>query len=319
MQRPTIHIAAPARLHFGMFSFGDSSTRQFGGIGAMIAEPALRLTCTPADRWSATGPMADRALEFAERVASALGETSPCHFTIHAAPPSHVGLGSGTQLGMAVAKCLSTLAGRDLSAMELAKLSGRGRRSAVGVHGFALGRLLVESGKVQQEDLSPLVARHEIPDAWRFVLIRAQGTAGLAGAAERAAFERLPAVPRDRAAELCRLALLELLPALCDQDCVRFGRALTAFGRLSGESFATQQVGVYASDGVAKLVERVQRLGAAGAAQSSWGPLVAAVVANQAEAERLVHSLSHESDFDDLEIVIAPPNNTGATLTITSP
>ena len=43
MPKRTVLITAPSRLHFGMLSFGHAEERQFGGVGAMIDAPGLRL------------------------------------------------------------------------------------------------------------------------------------------------------------------------------------------------------------------------------------------------------------------------------------
>ena len=133
-------VAAPSRLHFGLLSFGEGDGRRFGGLGAMIDRPGLRLTLRAADRFSTEGPLADRAAEFARRVAAACGWKGdpPCAIQIEAAPPEHVGLGTGTQLGLAVAAALQPLLSPAPASVEqLAAMVSRGVRSAIGTHGFA--------------------------------------------------------------------------------------------------------------------------------------------------------------------------------------
>ena len=46
-----------------------------------------------------------------------------------------------------------------LDLKELTRLTGRGRRSAVGTYGFVQGGFLVETGKVPGESLAPLALR----------------------------------------------------------------------------------------------------------------------------------------------------------------
>src|SRR5262249_58308056 len=100
-----------SRLHFGLLrpppSDGD---RGFGGCGLMVEAPAVRVAVEPAAGWSATGPAADRALAVARRVA---GDGRPLRVTVEACPPEHVGLGTGTQLSLAVARAVLQLAPRD--------------------------------------------------------------------------------------------------------------------------------------------------------------------------------------------------------------
>ena len=73
---------------------------------------------------------------------------------------------------------------RDLpsqSPQELALSVGRGLRSAVGTYGFVFGGLIVEQGKLPDEPISPLDCRIDLPEAWRFVLVRPLGLTGIAG------------------------------------------------------------------------------------------------------------------------------------------
>ena len=142
-----IRVSAPSRLHFGLFTLpapdGSSevwpdldgrpalSSRAFGGVGLMVERPGLTVSVEPASEWSASGPLAERALLFAQCTSEALKLEHRCRVTVDAAPPEHVGLGTGTQLGLAVARGVALAAGRgDVGAAELAQLVGRGRRSA---------------------------------------------------------------------------------------------------------------------------------------------------------------------------------------------
>jgi hypothetical protein len=59
----SVSVTAPSRLHFGLWSLASAAGRQFGGVGAMIDEPGIRLVINPAAELSATGPLAGRALE----------------------------------------------------------------------------------------------------------------------------------------------------------------------------------------------------------------------------------------------------------------
>src|SRR5437867_3065524 len=105
----------------------------------MIDQPGLSVRLESADQWRASGPLADRALELARRFVATLppDAVEPHRIIVESTPPEHVGLGTGTQLGLAVAKTLAIAHGHsDWDAVELARRVGRGARSAVGVHGF---------------------------------------------------------------------------------------------------------------------------------------------------------------------------------------
>src|SRR5688572_3903912 len=98
-----VTVVAPSRLHFGLYGFGRSAVRQFGGIGAMIASPSIQLSATAADEYQIDGPLADRVHSFAARWMAwycEAGELPRARFEVLAAPPEHSGLGVGTQLGL---------------------------------------------------------------------------------------------------------------------------------------------------------------------------------------------------------------------------
>jgi beta-ribofuranosylaminobenzene 5'-phosphate synthase len=312
--RCSVRVCAPCRLHFGMFSFGHDDRPQFGGVGVMIEPPHVNVRVVPADRFTASGDHCDRATSFARMAADAwqLKSLPNCRLEIQS-PPDHTGLGVGTQLGLTVAAGLRKyLKLSDLSAEELATSVGRGQRSAVGTYGFALGGLIVDTGKQLGQRLSTLGKRLSIPERWRFVLVRPPNECGLAGEGELAAFSRLPPVPSDVTKELWRITNENMLPALTAENCELFGDAIFRFGRLAGECFATAQGGPFASSRIAGLVSAIRDSGVPGVGQSSWGPTVFAVAAEQAEAERLVAKLRNSEPGGDCEIMIASPNNHGA-------
>jgi beta-RFAP synthase len=244
------------------------------------------LEARPADELSAEGADAERALTFARRCQEALGLAGGAHLRVVEAIPSHVGLGSGTKLALAVAQALAALEGRTVDAPALAQAAGRAARSAVGMWTFALGGLVVEGGvRRGVEHPAPLLAHHPVPEEWRTVLVVPRAEPGLSGVAEEEAFERL--VPSaERSAAIAQLVLTSLLPALVERDVEEFGAALTRVQELVGDSFATVQGGRF-HPRAAALVEALLRGGAAGAGQSSWGPAVYGVVGSEAAGREL--------------------------------
>ena len=298
-------VAAPSRLHFGLLSLPAAGpdrwpgldgnpglpVRLFGGVGLMADAPGLAVCVEPAAEWVASGPLADRALAFACRVVGTLptGERRPFRVTVEHAPAEHTGLGVGTQLGLAVAKAVAIEAGHpDWPTTELAFRAGRGERSAIGIHGFDLGGLIVEGGKQPGEAVSPLVARMAFPADWAVVLFAPTGDTAWHGGRERQAFARATeAGPSPAETDvLCRLVLTGLLPALASTDLDAFGEALYEVNARAGDAFAPAQGGRYAGPAVAACVARLRAAGVAGVGQSSWGPTVFAVV-RVAEADRV--------------------------------
>jgi beta-ribofuranosylaminobenzene 5'-phosphate synthase len=286
--RGSIFVEAPARLHFGVLDLRGRLGRCFGGLGAAIPSPSLLLEARPADRISAEGPDADRAIEFAHRWLAYHEISQGAHLSILRAIPSHSGLGSGTQLGLAVGRALAELHGRTTDPVELARSTGRGKRSAIGTWSFALGGFIVEGGRRPGSGkIAPLLARFAIPPSWHCVVAVPTGGRGLSGEAEARAFEQLPSPPDREVEQVAHLVLMQLLPALVEEDLPSFGAALSAIQRITGAWFAAEQGGVFAPGPTEQLVADMAALGAVGVGQSSWGPAVYGLVDSDAVAAEL--------------------------------
>ena len=272
-KRGSIFVEAPSRLHFGVLDLRGRLGRCFGGLGAAIPSPSLLIEATVAERISADGPDADRAMEFAGRWLAYHGLSRGAHLSIHRAIPSHSGLGSGTQLGLAVGRALAELYGLPTDPVELARAAGRGKRSAIGTWTFAFGGFIVEGGRRPGSDkIAPLLARFPIPASWHCVVAVPAGGRGLSGDAEARAFEQLPSPPDREVEQVAHLVLMQLLPALVEEDLPSFGAALSAVQRITGAWFAAEQGGVFAPGPTQQLVADMAALGAVGVGQSSWGP-----------------------------------------------
>ena len=282
----TVRVEAPARLHLGMLAVAGDGERRFGGLGVAVDRPAVVVEARMADELSAEGADAERALAFARRCHEGLGLSGGAHLNVLEAIPSHVGLGSGTKLALAVAQALAALHGRTVDAPALAQAVGRAARSAVGTWTFALGGLVVEGGvRRGDERPAPLLARHPMPEQWRAVLVVPTAEPGLSGVAEEEAFRQLVPSP-ERSATIAQLVLTSLLPALVEGEVEEFGAALTRIQQLVGDAFATVQGGRFHPRATA-LVEALLGHGAAGAGQSSWGPAVYGIVGSEAAGRDL--------------------------------
>lgn len=309
-------VVTGSRLHFGLFHVpvdglthwpDGTPVRKFGGVGMMLEGPEIAVSVEASTTGEATGPLAERALGFARRVAD---RGVSLRVTVERCPPEHVGLGVGTQLGLAVGAAVVGELGKALDFPGIAKLVGRGERSGIGVHGFASGGFLVDGGKVEGAGIAAPVCRLDWPAGWPIVLARPRVTVGCHGDRERAAFAR--SRTSDSAIrtteKLCRLALLGLVPALRDRDFPGFSTAILEFNRTAGEPFAADQGGVYASPESDVLIRLIRDFGIAGAGQSSWGPTVFAICSDPDQAHFLAGKLR-----DSAEVTVTRGKNCGAT------
>jgi beta-ribofuranosylaminobenzene 5'-phosphate synthase len=321
MSRRVVEVTTGSRLHFGLMSFGRPDVRQFGGVGVMIDTPAVKLRLSASSDLEVTGPSAAQALRYVESVAQSewFGRRPRCHIEVRSVPTPHVGLGSGTQLALAVVAGLNALYDRKpLTAEQLAHTVARGRRSAVGLYGFLQGGLIYEAGKLPDDEISPLVSRVAIPEPWRFLLVRPTDGEGLSGDAERVAFDRVPAVPAEATARMCHEATHGLVPAATSGDFGRFSESLSRFGREAGGCFATLQGGIYASGRITQVADALAGLGIVGIGQSSWGPTVFAVLPSRQEAEEALRQFAGSDAARATDCLVARPMNEGARIEVRS-
>ncbi len=319
-----VFVEAPARLHFGLLDLRGSNGRLFGGIGAAAPEPTLLVSARAADTLDVHGDDADRAAEFARRfLASRVpGRAHGAQVRVRRTLPSHAGLGSGTQLALAVARALAELYDVATDPADLARAVGRARRSAIGTWTFAGGGLVLEGGRRPDGDsVAPLLARLPFPPEWRCVVAVPHAEPGLSGTDEAAAFATLPSPPERDAERVAHLVLMALLPALVDDDLPAFGAALTAIQVTTGRWFAPIQGGTFAPGPSEELVRRMSEWGASGVGQSSWGPSVYGIVAGEDEGLRLADRVraALQTNGADGRVYCGPFRTEGARVWRTGP
>jgi len=313
-----IRIRTPSRLHFGLLARGPSAIRQFGGVGLMIDAPGIELIAEPASWWSVEGPLAIRVEPLVAQLRDRMRQSGvtlpPARIRIVRAPREHVGLGVGTQLSLAVARVVLELAGVTEPAVDqLARLTGRGYRSGIGLHGFQHGGLIVDGGRKRETEVPPLLARVSFPENWSILIVQPPGPSGLHGPDEVRAFADLPPIAQDVTDQLCRLLLLGILPAVIERDLPAFGAALSELQACVGACFAPAQGGIYTSPTAATIVEELKMLGFVGVGQSSWGPSLYAFTERTGSAiGALTDRLRSQFDLDEPSVFWTKGTNQGA-------
>jgi beta-RFAP synthase len=312
----SVVVTSSSRLHMGFFDLNGNLGRRFGSIGLSLDAPVSSLKVSPASTFTAEGDGGERAIKIAQQVASHLKVEGGVHIQLDQVIPEHSGLGSGTQLSLAVAMAMNTLYQRNLTVNEIALLTQRGTRSGIGLGTFATGGLIVDGGRASaslasQPKVPPVIARAEFPEDWPILLILDKGHSGVHGAQELSAFQNLPPFPEASAALLCRQVLMKALPAIAERDLTAFGQAIQTLQVVTGDYFAPAQGGGrYTSPLVAEVLNQLRVNGVHCFGQSSWGPTGFGVFESQLEAETQLKQLSatfgHEQN---LHFVLTKANN----------
>lgn len=296
----------------GFIDLSGSLGRHFGSIGVALNEISTRLTLTNAERRTVSGPSAARAEKCLTLLCQALQVPDKLNVSIDSAIPEHVGLGSGTQMSLAIGAALNDYYGLGLSVRNIAAMTDRGKRSGIGIGVFEQGGLVVDGGRGEQTITPPVLSHINVPEDWRFILAFDERGQGLHGQQEIQAFKALPPFPRQEASTLCYLLLMQGLPAIAENDIVKFGQVITQLQQTVGEHFASAQGGVFTSPQVAKAMKWFERQGAVAIGQTSWGPTGFCAIDGADKAEALVQQASREfAHFEQLSFICASARNSG--------
>ena len=316
----TVHISAAARLHFGLLAFGQPTGRQYGGAGVMIKSPRVELSVSPSDDFAATGLSARRVAEFAAKWAATNNVTTPlnCSINVSTAMPAHAGFGSGTQLGLSVAKGLETFFGVESQGIEQLSMSvGRGGRSAVGSYGFGSGGFIAENGRLSDGRLGELQTQCALPEQWRVVVLQRRNDSGLSGEAEQRAFAgELPSMPAATTETMTTLLMDRIIPAAKSGDLESFGSAVYEYGLLAGGCFAAVQGGPFASPEAETLVDWLRENSIHGPGQSSWGPTIFGFAQSQETAETALELLARSDLAEGWSASVEEIENSGASVSV---
>ncbi|RWM74658.1 MULTISPECIES: beta-ribofuranosylaminobenzene 5'-phosphate synthase family protein [Mesorhizobium] len=312
----SVTIRVPARLHLGFLDLNGDTGRRFGSVGLPLSEPETTVTLSRSSETIVEGAESRRAGEHLSTLCSHLGIRGQHRLVVEQSIPSHAGLGSGTQIALAVAAALRTLHKLPLDIGSDATLLDRGGRSGIGIASFESGGVIVDAGKDDSGRPPPVVARLPFPQEWRVILILDHGGHGLHGEAEIAAFRSLPPFPTSGSGEICRRVLMGIMPALIEHDLPAFGAAVAAIQMLIGTHFAPAQGGVFTSKRVESVAHALNQAGAVGIGQSSWGPTGFAFAPSQ-DAAAIFVSAAQQTVEDGIEIRIVKGRNSGAKISST--
>ncbi|MFQ5960376.1 MAG: beta-ribofuranosylaminobenzene 5'-phosphate synthase family protein [Candidatus Methylomirabilales bacterium] len=311
----SVTVTAPARLHLGFIDPEGLLGRRFGSLGVAINEPRFILEARTAPGVHVEGDPHGRVepllRDLLRHFSLDQGVSIRCRETV----PAHVGLGSGTQLSLAVATAVAHLFKLDVPLAEMTRLTDRGRRSGIGVSAFAYGGFVLDAGRGKLSPIPTVLFRHPFPEEWRFVVVVPELTGALHGVAEEEAFQRIATPPPAEVGAVCRLILMQLLPALIEKDVELFGEALTTIQRTVGGWFAPIQGGIYGDEFAGEILELMTAAGAAGVGQSSWGPTLYGLAGGADEVKHLKEELQRKLKGRVKALIFTTAaNNQGATV-----
>jgi beta-RFAP synthase len=300
----------------GLIDLNGDLGRMFGGLGVGIDHPNVIIEAEHSRNLSIEGQETELAHALAERFFNAYHLQPNVHINVKKAIPSHVGLGSGTQFSLAVAVSLARLFNVQASVQELTFAMDRAKRTGVGTAIFEKGGFVVDGGKAigASAKFPPLIYRQAFPNKWRFIVAVPNLAEGISNSHENLAFNKITKMSAEEVGKICRLIMLKLLPAIAEVNIKNFGEALTTIQEVIGRYFAQVQGGTFTRPDIADCLEFLQKTGAYGVGQSSWGPAFYGIVKQEEAKQVLAKVQTHINKTVGGQAFIAKANNKGATI-----
>ncbi len=290
-----LKITTPSRLHLTLIDMNASIGRVDGGIGITLDEPVIQISAEKSENIDITGK-SEHVERMKNSAAALLPEGKGINISIEKDYPWHIGLGSGTQAALVAAMAVNKIYDLSFSVYELAIKAGRGGTSGIGVAAFETGGFILDGGHrfSEKKDFlpssasrlppAPVLLRKDFPDWDIVVAIPEQKGASLKN--EVNIFRKECPVPLGAVEKLSHIILMQILPALAEEDIVTFGEGIN---RIQGIGFKKKEVELQRVS--AKLMEALRENGAYGAGMSSFGPTVYAFGEDARDLEKTAREL----------------------------
>ena len=230
-----VKITTPCRIHLSLIDENGYTGRVDGGIGLMLDQPNVVFEASnSADEFQIEcDHYYKESIEVINEKASKIFKeynisNKNFHFNLKKYYPSHVGLGSKTQLSLAIATAITKLKNIEKSTEDLTRLMQRGGTSGIGWRGFETGGFILDAGHEfgigkEKETFLPSSAstladpaitifRYPIPENWRFVIVIPNVKKGAYGDEEVSIFQKYAPIPREEVNEVSHQILMKVLP-----------------------------------------------------------------------------------------------------------
>ena len=146
----SVRVAAAARLHLGFLDLNGGLKRRFGSIGVGVKGLSTVVNVSRGNQIRGSeinGADNEYIAQIAATILDYFQINSGVEIEVESCPPRHQGLGSGTQMSLALGIAITSLYGIDAGVEDIAIATGRGRRSGIGIGVFKHGGFILDSGR----------------------------------------------------------------------------------------------------------------------------------------------------------------------------
>ncbi|MHA1291211.1 MAG: beta-ribofuranosylaminobenzene 5'-phosphate synthase [Promethearchaeota archaeon] len=326
-----VRITTPCRIHLSLIDENGYTGRVDGGIGLMLNQPnvILEVSNSADDFTIECNRYYRESVHIINEKASKMFKlfkinNKNFHFNLKRYYPNHVGLGSKTQLSLAIGTAIATLKNMNIPIELITKVVERGGTSGIGWRGFETGGFILDGGHdfgigKEKESFLPssasfsadpalTIMRYAIPENWRFILVIPNVRPGANGDEEVEIFKKYTPIPREEVNEVSHQILMKILPGLLRNDLKCFGEGLK---RIQNIGFKRIEISLQHNI-VKDLLNFFEKKGVKAYGMSSFGPSVIGITEKDSDARKLKEEIELFIKDIGAHIYICSPNNTGA-------
>ncbi|MHA1144091.1 MAG: beta-ribofuranosylaminobenzene 5'-phosphate synthase [Candidatus Helarchaeota archaeon] len=323
-------VKTPSRLHFSLIDLNGSLGRVDGGIGVALNYPNVVIEIEPSENSHfEISARKNQSLiqELVEKIIQNFDIHHGFHLHVKEQIPNHVGLGSKTQLCLAIAYAISRMIQRTPNIKELARMTSRGGTSGIGVNIFQKGGFVLDAGHSYGNGLEknsflpssasiapppPILFHSTLPEDWLFVNAIPYLGRDIHGKEEVNIFQTSCPISDEEVGKVCRIILMRILPGIKTNSIELFGRGLT---ELQNVGFKKLEVDLQ-PELIKNLIRFNLENGAHGAGISSFGCLTYGIVKGINEARKLKVKIQDFLDKKDGgKVFISSVKNSGFEIT----
>ncbi|MHA1829993.1 MAG: beta-ribofuranosylaminobenzene 5'-phosphate synthase [Candidatus Helarchaeota archaeon] len=334
-----IKIQTPCRLHFGLIDLNGKLGRIDGGLGVSLNYPNVILEIEKLnngqeniieglDNFIYTNfnfiPPKNEIKITIQQILNNF-DTSGIRIKIKDLIPSHVGLGSKTQLSLALGQGINKLFNYNYDVNGIAKIVKRGGTSGIGIRSFERGGFILDGGhsfgkNAQKSSFlpssasnappAPCFVNHSLPEDWYFIIAIPNIEKGAHGQNEVNIFKEKCPIPLNQVEKISHLILMKILPAIFEESIELFGEGLTELQNLGFKKYEVNLQPKIIPDLMKKFLE----FGAVGTGMSSFGPATYGLIKGKKQAENLMINIQNYLGERNSRVFYTNCNNSGATI-----
>lgn len=231
----------------------------------------------------------------------------------------HIGLGSGTQISMAIVEAFNCEFSLKMNINQKAQIAGSGGTSSVGVYCFERGGYVLDAGRLFPEEknsigpsekyrfdkLPTLIANYHMPK-WKMFLLIPKTDYYIEGEIEQQLFKKYTPIPESETEKICKWILKGIIPAIIEKNFESFCYSIERIMKLG---FRSREINYYGSC-ILDRIKMMTEIGAKGVGMSSFGPTVFGFFESEEIQKDILNTVNNFYPSDI--ICFTTPRNEGA-------